>query len=109
MLAGKPVWEIIKHVERTGSVIKMRVHCVKVKEKSDCSYVEFEFHEIYLRRDIHVLFLSQGVKCEKPEKIEILNHDEDPLREFFIVDLVYDTDLDNQPDEHIESAINLLV
>lgn len=110
MVVGKPIWEVIKHVERTGSVIKMRVHCVKVKDNFNGKDIDFSSHEKFLRRDIHVLFLTQGVKCVKPDKIEFhVTNDPSMDYDYYVVDLTYDTDLDKEPDEHNKNFLNLLV
>lgn len=109
MVAGRPIWEIIKNVERNGSIIKIRVHCKKIKDKWSDKWIKLSVNEGFLRRNIHVLFLTQGVKCTYPDKIEFIVQEDFSKGDYYVVDLVYDTELDKEQIEQQQNFISLLV
>ena len=109
MVVGKPIWEIIKGVERIGSIVKIRIHLAKVMDKKNGELIDFRFSQPLLKSDVHVLFFAQGIKCNKRDKIEVRVQESLSKGDYYEVDLIYDTDLDKEHNEHYKNMLTLLV
>ena len=109
MVVGKPIWEIIKEVERIETIVRVRVHVKKITDKHTGEWIDFKFSQSLLKSDAHPLFLSQGVKCDKREEIKLRVDEDLSMGDYYVVDLTYDTILDKELNEHYQNALTLLV